>query len=365
MSVSTFNNVRIRGIASAVPADVRTVADVARAFGEADATKLTESTGVKQRFVATDLCTSDLCEAASRELIAAAGVDPASIDGLIFVTQTPDYQLPATACVVHGRLGLPKSVAALDVNLGCSGYIYGLSVAAAFVASGAMRRVLLLVGDTSSKMASPQDRATATLFGDAGTATLVEHDEFAKPMHFVLGTEGKGAQHLIIPAGGYRRPRSAATCERTEREGGNVRSDEDLYMNGAEIFTFTLREVPGLIAKTLETAGWAADAVDAYVFHQANRFMLQHLAKKMKLPMERVVLALEEYGNTSSASVPLTVNARLRGSLDTKPQRVVFAGFGVGFSWGAMATESDAMILPPVVTVRSGESRSETISKPA
>ena len=355
MSVSTFNNVRIRGIASAVPHNVRTVDDVARAFGQEDATKLTESTGVKQRFVATDLCTSDLCEAAARELLRATGVDSQSIDALIFVSQTPDYQLPATSCVLQGRLGLPRTTAAFDMSLGCSGYIYGLSAAAAFVGSGAMKRVLLLVGDTSSKMVSPQDRSTATLFGDAGTATLLEYDTSAKPMHFVLGTDGKGAEHLIIPAGAYRTPRSAATCVRTEREGGNVRSDEDLYMNGAEIFTFTLREVPRLIAQTLETAGWTPDSVDAYVFHQANRFMLQHLGKKMKLPLEKIVLALDEYGNTSSASVPLTVNARLRGNADQKPQKLVMAGFGVGFSWGAMATETEPMVLPPVITVGSSQ----------
>lgn len=367
MSTSTFHNVRIRGIASAVPDQVRTVDDVARVFGADEATKLTDSTGVKQRFVASDsLCTSDLCQAAYRQLVAEAGVDAASIDALIFISQSPDYITPATACVLHGRLGLPKTTAAFDMNLGCSAYPYGLAVAAAFVSAGAMKRVMVLVGDTSTRMISPQDRSTATLFGDAGTATLLEYDETAKPMHFVLGTDGQGAKHLIMPAGGYRMPRSAATCLRTEREGGNVRSEEDLYMNGAEVFTFTLREVPKLVASTLEVASWTPETVDSFVFHQANRFMLNHLAKKMKLPMDRIVLALEEYGNTASASIPLAVNARLRGSLDTRPQRIVFGGFGVGFSWASMAQESAPMVLPPVLRVPvGGGAGSETVRNSA
>jgi 3-oxoacyl-[acyl-carrier-protein] synthase-3 len=341
-------------MASAVPAEMRTVADVAAVFGQADADKLTENNGVKQRFVVPsgDMTTSDLCNAAARQLFEADNIDPATVEGLIFVSQTPDYVLPATACGLQHRLSIPTSCAAFDVNLGCSGFVYGLSMAAAFVASGAMKRVLVCAGDTSSRLVAPEDRSTATLFGDAGTATIVEHDPSAKPMHFVLGSDGKGAEHLIIPAGGSRKPRSEGTAARTEREGGNIRSDEDLYMNGPEIFIFTLKEVPRLVSTTLERAGWKAEEVDAYVFHQANRFMLQHLAKKMKLPTDKVVLALEEYGNTSSASIPLAINARMRGSADAKPMKLMFAGFGVGYSWGSMAQESAPMVLPPVLTLR-------------
>jgi 3-oxoacyl-[acyl-carrier-protein] synthase-3 len=352
MATSAIKNVRITGIASAVPSVVSTTADLARTFGDAEAAKLAESSGVKERRIATDaLCTSDLCEAAARRLLQEMSIDAQTVDALIFVSQTPDYLLPATSCVLQGRLGLSKACAAFDVSLGCSGYVYGMWIGSSLIAAGAARRVLLLVGDTISRTVSPEDRSTATLFGDAGTATLLEFDEAASPLTFVLGTDGRGAENLIVPAGGFRRPRGDNSSSRTVREGGNVRSDEDLYMNGAEVFTFTLREVPSLIQSALAAVGWTVDDVNAYVFHQANRFMLTHLAKKIKLPADRVVIALENFGNTSSASIPLAISAKLRGKLDHETMRVMMAGFGVGLSWGAMVAELSNVVLPEIVTV--------------
>lgn len=282
-------------------------------------------------------------------MIAELRWDKDSIDGLIFVSQTPDYILPATACALHGRLGLSKACAAFDVNLGCSGYVYGLWLAAQMIASGGCSRVLVLAGETASRIVSPMDRAVAPLFGDAGTATALERG--SQKMSFRMGTDGKGSKNLIVSAGGFRQPHTPATAERTAREGGNVRSDEDVYMNGSEIFTFTLREVAPLVQSARDDARWSLDDVDAYVFHQANRFMLQHLAKKMKLPLERVVVALENFGNTSSASIPLAITHALSTRLRSEDMNLMLVGFGVGYSWGALALRCGHLVAPDLIIV--------------
>jgi 3-oxoacyl-[acyl-carrier-protein] synthase-3 len=324
---------------------------MAASFGRDDAEKTSDSTGVRQRRIAPPgTCATDLCEAAARRLLAELNWAIESVDALIFVSQTPDYLLPASSCALHGRLGLSKHCAAFDLNLGCSGYVYGLWVASQLMASG-LQRVLLLVGDTISRIVSPGDRSAAPLFGDAGTATALERGDSPMPWVFELGTNGAGQQHLIVPAGGFRQPHTQATAVRTEREGGNVRSDEDLFMDGAEIFAFSLTEVPRLISRVLAEAGWTSDTADRFVLHQANLFMLKHLAKRMKLPPEKVVLALEEFGNTSSASIPLAMTQTLAGQLREENLRLVMAGFGVGLSWGAVALSCGPMVMPDLVIV--------------
>lgn len=314
-----------------------------------DLGKVIANTGVKSRRIAAPgVCTSDLCAKAAERLFEGLQCERGSVDLLLFVSQTPDYVLPATACSLHGRLGLGKSCGAFDMNLGCSGYVYALSLAAAYLQAGAASRVLLLVGDTISKLTSPEDRSVAYLFGDAGSATLLERDENAAPMHFVTGSDGAGAEHLKVEAGMFRHRSSEATRTAMPREGGNIRSDEQLAMNGPEIFNFTLREIPSLVSETLQMAGWSLEQVDAFVMHQANRFMLDYLGKRMKLPTGKAVVALENFGNTSSASIPLAICDRLRERLATGPARLLLAGFGVGFSWAAAAIEVDRPVIMPV-----------------
>ena len=352
MAVSRLSGVRLAGLASAVPQDVLTVVDDALTFGDVDAKRISESTGVYKRYVASNgLCASDLCFSAAERLLTELGWQRDSVDVLIFVSQTPDYLLPATSCSIHGRLNLSTRCAAFDIDMGCSGYIYGFWVASNLIACGGAKRVLLLVGDTISRIVSPRDRATAPLFGDAGTATALESDVDAPAIAFELGTDGTGQDHLIVPAGAFRQPRTEHTLQRTEREGGNVRSDEDLFMNGAEVFTFTLRVVPKLIKSVINAAGWSTENVDAWIMHQANRFMLQHLIKRMQLPADRVVLALEEYGNTSSASIPLAMTHSLRERLSEGKLNLVMVGFGVGFSWGAVALTCNNVIMPDLLVV--------------
>lgn len=352
MAASVVRGVRIAGVACAVPSNVRTILqDAAGAMG-AKAEKISQSTGVRQRRVAPNgTCTSDLCLAAAERLLDQLGWSRDSVELLVFVSQTPDYVLPATSCSLHSRLGLSKSCAAFDINLGCSGYVYGLWVTSQLVASLGGSRALLLVGDTITSLVSPQDQSVATLFGDAGSATAIEGCSNGAEMHFRLGTDGAGQGHLMVPAGGFRCPRSENTAVRRIREDGNVRSDEDLFMNGAEIFAFTLKIVPPLFSGVLEQAAWTAAEVDAYVMHQANRFMLQHLAKRMRLPTEKVIIAMENFGNTSSASIPLTLTVSLAERLRSSEMKLVLAGFGVGFSWAAAAIRCGNLCVPDLVQV--------------
>ena len=349
MASGSVTDVRVAGLASAVPAAVSEVAATANLPAD-ELAKVVVNTGVVRRHLTSaQICTSDLCFAAAETLLENMKWSRDSIDLLVFVSQTPDYVLPATSCVLHGRLGLAKSCAAFDLALGCSGYVYGLSVVSQLISTGMYRRALLLVGDTISKLTSPDDRSVAYLFGDAGTATALEHRAGSAPMFFELGTDGKGASFLQVAAGGFRQRSDEASRRPLPRESGIVRADDQLYLNGAEIFNFTLREVPGLLRRLLEKSGWRAEEVDWWVLHQANRFMLDYLGKRMALPPAKVVLALENYGNTSSASIPLALTDSLREQIGGGPVRVALAGFGVGFSWAAAMVTFDNVVAPPLI----------------
>ncbi len=358
MAIAKIEGVRVSGIASAVPDTLRPVADFDETFGAEDVRRISQSTGVERRGVAApELCCSDLCYAAAKRLLEDLNWDPATVDGLIFVSQSFDFSsIPATSCILQMRLGLPKSCAAIDIALGCSGYVYGLWVAAGMITGGGLRRVLLLAGDVS-RATSPSDRSTALLFGDAGSATAVEKDSAGSPFVFQLGTDGSGWMNLVVPVGGQssRHPRDSTTCVRKQAEANNFRSPEELFMDGAEIFAFTLREVPSLVSGVLATAGWNKEEIDYFVFHQANKFMLTHLAKRMKLPLQKVPFSLKEYGNTSSASIPLTINSELGDIISTQPLKMLMAGFGVGYSWGACTTILGPMVAPPIILVNKSE----------
>jgi len=242
---------------------------------------------------------------------------------------------------------LPVTCAAFDVNLGCSGYVYGLWLASQLLAGREGRRALLLVGDTLSRAVSPEDMSTAPIFGDAGAATLIIADNAGEALSVNLGTDGVGAAHLCVPAGGFRQPSSDKTRTPYSVDSG-VRSDEDLYMDGAEVFSFTLKRVPSMVSEVLQDAGWS---VGAFIPHQANAFMLKHLARKMKLSPHQLVLALDGYGNTSSASIPLAICAKLGRRLASESLHLVLAGFGVGWSWGAVAGTFGPMVVPDIVYV--------------
>jgi 3-oxoacyl-[acyl-carrier-protein] synthase-3 len=318
----------IAGIVSCLPPKVLDNSHFEAQFGSGVA-EVTKMTGVERRYyVEENVTTSDLCEAAAERLLEQLGWERDSVDGLIFVTQSPDYRLPATACSVHGRMKLRSGAIAFDVNLGCSGYPYGLWLAMMAVQTGAMRRVLLAVGDTSGKTIDPSDRSTALLFGDAGTVTAIEKtDDPDATVDFILGSDGGGAENLIVPNGGFR--------TRTAEGKFEGRDLDKLYMDGGEIFTFTLKSVPPLINETVEAAGLTKDDYDAFLLHQANTFMINHLAKKAKLPKEKVPINMDRYGNTSSATIPLLMTTDLAEQLKASSQRLALFGFGVGYSWAS------------------------------
>ena len=249
---------------------------------------------------------------------------------------------------MHQRLGLATDAAVFDVNLGCSGYTYGLWLASSLL-RGQVNRVLLLVGDTCSKFTSDQDRSTFPLFGDAGAATIIEKDPDAGSAHFVLGSDGGGAENLIIKAGGFRDPRRGPALQRVEGADGNWRRDDELFMNGQEVFTFTLKRVSPLVSELMEYSSNEIENVDHFVFHQANEFMLKHLGKKAGIPEEKMPLTMANFGNTSSASIPLTICQKLKDNFATGKPKLAMFGFGVGLSWGA------AMIHSPIAVIDSIE----------
>ena len=287
------SDARVAGVVACVPPLCVTNERFAERFGDGVA-EVTKMTGVQQRYWVEDGVTaSDLCQAAGERLLAGLGWAADTIDALIFISQTPDYRLPATATALQARMGLRPGVIAFDVNLGCSAYPYGLWLAMMMVNSGAARRVLLAVGDTSSRVVDPADRATALLFGDAGTVTAIEASDGATSAAFILGSDGRGADNLIIPKGAFRVADHASPND-----------PEKLFMDGGEIFTFTLKAVPPLVADTLALSDTAVDDYDGFLFHQANTFMIRHLAKKSKLPAEKVPINIDRYGNTSSATIP-------------------------------------------------------------
>lgn len=342
--IRLVKNVRIKGIACALPEKVEEVMSLSESFGAESVNKIIGSTGVERRHVVTEECSSDLCLSAAERLISDLGIDKSSIDTLIFVSQTHDYTLPATACVLQERLGLPMQTAAFDVAMGCSSYVYGLWMAGSLLSGGGSKRALLLVGDTISKIVSPTDRAVAALFGDAGTATLLEFDPSAADIPFVLGTDGRGAQNLVVPAGSYRDRKGHST--QTNEKG--VRGPYDLYMNGAEIFAFTLARVPALVTALHEADAESGKAIDKYVFPQANRFMLEHLVKRMKLDRDKVVLDVKDVGNTSCASIPLAISLHTGKAGGQICGRFMLAGFGVGYSWAGCVAEFENVWVSPL-----------------
>lgn len=326
---------KIVAIASHLPEQVLSNDDLAALYPSWPADKILDKTGVQTRHIAAPGETAvDLAQAAAEALFARGRVSPADIDYLLFCTQAPDHILPTSACLLQRRLGLRTDIGALDFNLGCSGFVYGLSMAQALIASGQARRVLLLTADTYSKLIHPMDRGVRSLFGDGAAATLVEAVETDAPAlgPFVFGTDGSGAENLIVPAGGFRRPRSPETAVVAEDASGNLRSADHLYMNGAAIMTFTLGAVPAAIDQLLARAGAKLDDFDAVVLHQASAFILDRLRRKLAVPEDRFVVALRDWGNTVSSTIPMALEPLVR---DGRPRRVLLVGFGVGYSWAA------------------------------
>lgn len=327
----------IAAIEYCLPERTLSNSDLIREFPDWSVEKIAEKTGIDTRHIAAgDECSSDLAAAAAQRLFE-AGVDRTAVDYILFCTQSPDYFLPTSACLLQQRLGIPTSAGALDFNLGCSGYVYGLGLAKGLIETEQASSVLLLTGETYSKMLAEDDRSVRTLFGDAGSATLVEAVETipgAPPPigPFVYGTDGSGARNLIVEAGAFRRPLAQAAPGAAS---AGAPAKPTLFMDGGEVFSFTLSTVPTAVDLLLGRAGMGPDEVDLFVFHQANRHMLDFLRKKSHIPAEKFLVCLSDCGNTVSATIPIALcEAQRAGRL--KPGAVLaLVGFGVGYSWAA------------------------------
>lgn len=335
MALLRYDGVGITALAAAVP---RTVIDNYRYtqyFPEEQVREVVDKVGIyERRFADAATCSSDLCCAAAEKLIADNRIDRSEIDLLVFVSQTPDYRMPATSVLLQERLGLPHTTVAFDINLGCSAFLYGMSVVYGFMQQAGIRKALLLDGETRSKVYSPKDRRSAFLFGDGGVAALIERDQRFGTSWFSLNSDGSRGDLIKINGGGYRMPSSAETLrERVVDEYGNIRSDEQGYMQGADVFNFVIREIPRDIKRLAEWSGQELQRMDYYVFHQANNFINTYLAKKLKLDTARIPSTIARFGNTSSVSVPLTIAGELRGRM-TGDKKLLLSAFGVGMTWG-------------------------------
>ena len=344
MSFSRIDGFRIAGVSTCVPPTRVDNLDLGERYGAEDVRKVVSMAGVRHRHVVGDELTAvDLCTEAARRLLGQLGWAPESITGLIMVTQSPDHFLPSSACVVHAKLDLPVECAAFDMGLGCSGYPYGLYIAATMLKAGGQQRILMLHGETPSRFVHPDDHATTLLFGDAGSATALEAvpaasgAPAAEPACFGLFTDGTGAEGLIIRGGAFR-----------DRTPADPR-DLCVRMDGAGIFNFTIKRVPPLVNDTLAFAGLTVPDIDAYLFHQSNRFIMKHLMKKCGLSEDRVPFTIEDTGNCGGPSVAVTLTRSLVGRDRDRPLRLMLLGYGVGLSWS-----SAVVMLPPDAVLLHG-----------
>lgn len=322
----------IKDIAYYLPAQVLTNEQIAAEFPEWSAEKVANKVGITERHIAApDETATDMAYRAAERLFA-QGVDRASIDFVLLCTQSGDYFLPSSACILQDRLGLSKNCGALDFNLGCSGYEYGLAIAKGLIVAGISKKILLLTSETYTKYLHPQDKGNRTIFGDGASATLVSTEGFAEIGEMVLGTDGSGAENLIVRSLGARHKEQLHDLRINEEEG--LVSGDHLYMHGGNVFNFTADVVPPMVEELLQKSGLAQDEIDLWVFHQANKYMINYLRKLLDIDKERFYIFMEHVGNTVSSTIPIAlVEARKEDKLHGN---VLLAGFGVGLSWGGV-----------------------------
>ena len=340
-----FENLQIRAVRSVLPHQAENLHGLAGLYGKEVVNKIIRTTGIRQvRKAQHSITASDLCYSAARLLFERSGIGPDEIDGLVFVSQTRDHLLPQSSSALQFRLGLPEETICFDLPVGCSGYIYGLYQAALLLSSGSCKKVLVLAGDTTTRIVNELDRASRMVFGDGGSATLMEVGE--NKMYFNIQNDGSGVSKLIVPAGGFRIPHSTETVLVEPAEDGNKRSKNDLFMDGMGIFEFANSRVPKLIKDSLLDCSWAKEEVELYLFHQANEFIVNLMRRRLGLTSTQVPFEAGSYGNTGPASIPL-----LLGSLETKSintlnkDKIVLSGFGVGLSWASCLTSLHKTII--------------------
>jgi 3-oxoacyl-[acyl-carrier-protein] synthase III len=344
MAIVKTRGARIAAVCSCVPTKRFDNLTDSGEFSEEEIRKVTGMAGVSARRLAGDtVCSSDLCIMAARRAMERLDWSPDSIDALIMVTQTPDYFLPSTACVVHHQLSLADHCAAFDVGLGCSGYPYGLWLAGMMLQGGGVKRALVLHGETPTRFSDKADRSVSLLFGDAGSATALEAYNDASEWHYALHSDGSGYHSMIIESGGFR-----------DRFGSDPRK-HCVYMNGALIFNFTIKRVPALIDETLKGAGISSNDVDYFIFHQSNQFIMKHLCTKQSISLEKVPIILKDFGNTGGPSIPLTLTEGKLQRPTEKALRLMLLGYGVGLSWASALLDLDALAILETIELENPE----------
>ncbi len=329
------SSAHIAAIAYYLPSGELTNEQLSHIFPEWSVDKIMNKVGISaRRVVAEGEFTSDLAVAAAQNLFKENNLDPADIDYLILCTQSPDYFLPTTACLVHERLQLLSTAGAIDINQGCSGFVYGIGLAKGLIAAGDVSNVLLITAETYSRFLHPEDKGNRSIFGDAAAAILIsDNPAGGKVGKVVPGTDGKGAQNLMVKNGAMRFPKTSDQSMQEDKE-GTLFNDNYLYMNGSEIFNFTLESVPALVRNVLKRNQLQQEDIDLFIFHQANRFMLEYLRKKIKISPERFYIHMEHCGNTVSSTIPIAMKHALLEEKIKTGSKVLVAGFGVGYSWG-------------------------------
>lgn len=340
MGLSTLHNVRFAGMASCVPHRILDNIRDCPPSQRSERERLVRNIGIQTRRICPEWQTfSDLAFVAAEKLLTDLQWQRDEIDALIVVTQSPDYLIPATAIIVQNRLGLPHTTIAFDVNLGCSGYPFGLHLLGSMISAGGVKKALLLVGDRSANVKDP-------LFSDAGTATALEFDASAPPMHFDLNSDGSGYKAIMLPAGGHREPFGVQHLIPKRDEHGVLHWPADLMLDGPAVLSFSTQRVPPAVQRLLEYAKVDKEQVDYFVFHQANRMINETIRKKLGLPAEKVPSTLHDLGNTSGASLPVTMTARLHEQLSNGKHKLVLGGFGIGLSWGTAIVDIEGGQFP-------------------
>jgi 3-oxoacyl-[acyl-carrier-protein] synthase-3 len=351
MAIFSIPNIKISGISACVPSQKESNYDYDW-ISEKEQKLLIKTTGIEERRIAKKgVTTSDLCFEAAKKLIEKLNWKKEEIGILIFVSQSRDYFLPATAIILQDRLQLPTSTIAFDISLGCSGYIYGLSVISSLMQSTSTKKALLMVGDISSFSLNKRDKSTYPLFGDAGTVTALELSSGAKEMNFNIQNDGSGHQAIIIPDGGLRNPLTDESFEEKEIDKGIWRTNRDLSLNGLDVFNFSITKVHPHIIDLLTKYNLESSDFDYFVFHQANKLIIETIRKKLKIEPEKVPYSLTKYGNTSSASIALTIVTELQKEVSSKKLSLLLCGFGVGLSWGTVTLELDKIICPDLIEI--------------
>ncbi|MGM0565913.1 MAG: 3-oxoacyl-ACP synthase III family protein [Bacteroidota bacterium] len=352
MAIVNVPKTRVRGISACVPRNRESNYDY-ELTTEKERKMFVKTTGIEYRRVAEKgVTTADLCYEAAEKLIAELDWDKQDIDALVFISQAGDYILPATGIILQDRLGLPKTTMAYDINLGCSGYVYGLSQLGSLISTGGIKKALMLVGDVSTATSSYRDKSTYLLFGDAGTATALEFDDNAEVMTFNLQSDGSGYDAIIIPEGGLRHFITKESFEYKDYGNGMMRNGIQVALNGEKVFHFSMREVAPNIRELVENQlGKTLEDFDYYVLHQANMLMNNSIRRKLKLEKDKFPNSIHNFGNTSSASIPLTIVTELKEQLDGNVKDLILSGFGVGLSWGSMNMHADNLVIPKLIEV--------------